>query len=178
MQMSHASAQFSGPIPGESLTVAPGSVPWEQPPKFTQVNDAMQYILNKMQDPKQIHAFLATMEMGAPLDAVLWTLIQHGFAEGLWTPSLGIILMQPLAHFFVNILKRAGIKYIPSYTPFKGENDDLFGAVRQKQVKQKIDKEEVKKFEASLKTASDTSTMVSSIPSGGLMSPPTQGATS
>lgn len=178
MNLSPSNMHLSGPIPGQSLTVDPGSVPWETPPKFTQVDDAIQFIIKQMQDPQHVHAFLATMEMGAPLDTVLGTLIQHGFAEGLWTPSLGAILMQPLAHMFVAMLKRAGIKYIPSYRPMKGQLDSLFGAVQKKSAQQKVTKEEFKKFQDQLKTSSDAADAMNAPPSGGLMSPPTQGATS
>lgn len=166
-------AHLSGPIPGSSLTVAPGSVPWEKPPMFTQVDDAIQYILKQFQSKDVVHQFLATMEMGAPLDTVVWTTLQHGFMSGKWSPSLALLLIKPVTYLFTAMLKRAGVKYITTYSPKKGQLDDLFAGIQQKDKQAKVNSAKVKEFMIDAKSQ-DTSNIPTSAQSlgNGLMVPP------
>lgn len=168
MNLPQDAQHLSGPIPGSSLTVAPGSVPWEQPSMFTKVDDAIQFILKQFQNKDTVHRFLATMEMGAPLDVVVWTVISHGFTEGKWTPSLGMLLVKPVTYLFLSLLKRAKIKYLVSYSPRKGQLDDLFAGIEMKKKQQKVSETQVKEFIDGAKVKEATPT----VPSNGLMSPP------
>lgn len=169
MNMPQDAQHMSGPIPGSSLTVAPGSVPWEKPPMFTQVDDAVQFIIKQFQNKENVHRFLATMEMGAPLDTTVWTLIQHGFMDGKWTPSLGMLLIKPITYLLTAMLKRAKIKYLISYSPQKGQLDDLFAGLQQKKEKQKVSDTQVKQF---MSDAKSQTAAPPTMPTGGLMSPP------
>lgn len=172
-------AHLSGPIAGSSLTRAPGSVPWEKPPQYTSVDEVMHFFLEQFQDPKMVHHFLATMEAGAPLDITIYTILSHGFSEGKWTPSLMILLIKPLTALCMMLLHRANVKYIPSYSPKKGENDDLFAMVAKKKEKDKVTAAEAKKFICAAKTAvAPTATLpeqAAAVPQGGFMSPPSPG---
>ena len=39
---------FDRPIPGQSLTSTPKAWPWENPPEFTDVDEAFMYIIEKI----------------------------------------------------------------------------------------------------------------------------------
>lgn len=176
MALDPSSMHLSGPIPGQSLTVAPGSVPWEKPPMYTTVDQAMKFFLQSFQNEENVHEFLATMESGAPLDTVVYTILSHGFAEGKWTPSLMILLIKPVVTMLAAILKHAGIKYLPSYTPHKGKNDGVFAMLMQKKEKDKVTQEQIKTVmeDAKAKEAMpDTGTLSTPPPqSKGFMSMP------
>lgn len=145
-QLSPANAHFSGPIPGESLTRAPGSVPWERPPQYTKVDEVMHYFIQQFQNKDIVHNLLAVIEQGAPLDTVIHTILMHGFTEGKWTPALAIMLVHPLEALFRNMLKRAGIKYINSYTAHKGQNDSVFQAAIDKKDQDAVNTQRAKDF--------------------------------
>jgi hypothetical protein len=166
-------AHLSGPIAGSSLTRAPGSVPWEKPPQYTSVDDAMQFFVKAFQNPDNVHQFLATIEAGAPLDVTIYTILSHGFAEGKWTPSLMILLIKPLTMLLHVMLDRAKIKYIATYTPQKGKLDSLFDLVNQKKTQEKVTSQQVSQF---VKVAKDqvapTTPDIPAPASAGLMSPP------
>lgn len=175
---------IDGPIPGQSLTHAPGSVPWEHPPKFTDVNSAMQFLLKQLQDEETVHSFLASIEAGAPLDITVYTVLSHGFAEGLWTPSLMILLVKPLSTLLAAMLRHAGIKALASYTPQKGKLDNVFATIATKQQQAKVQTPKIKELMMQAKNmqlpSSNSPAVVSA--NKGFMSPPnpqpqTQGAT-
>lgn len=166
---------FSGPIAGSSLTRAPGSVPWEKPPMYTTVDDAMKFFVQQFQNPMMVHSFLATIEAGAPLDVTIYTILSHGFAEGKWTPSLMVMLIKPFTALCVMLLHRAKIKYIPSYSQKKGQLDNIFDLINQKKAQDKVTNMQVKNIVGTAKTATAPSaTPMPATPAGGLMSPPTQ----
>ena len=49
---------YSAPIPGQSLTDEPGKWAWEKPTKFTDVNDAFRYTVNRLSDdPATMNSF-------------------------------------------------------------------------------------------------------------------------
>lgn len=185
MPLSPTQQVLNGPIPGESLTQAPGSRPYEQPPQYTTIDDAMNSILKSLQDKKNTHHLLALLEAGVPMNVIVGTLLQHGFAEGKWAPSMTFLLMAPLSMLLVRIAKEAGIKYIPSYNGKRDPGlDDLYSIIEKKKAKEKVSTVANKKFEQVLKTAKvspDTAAQLSPASnmnksSGGFMSAP--GATS
>ena len=44
---------FNAPIPGQGLTDEPGNYPWEHPPQFPEIEDAADFIYDRLSDPKQ-----------------------------------------------------------------------------------------------------------------------------
>ena len=48
--MANPNVFLSAPIPGQSLTVEPGSVPWENPPEYAKLEDVVKYYTNKLDD--------------------------------------------------------------------------------------------------------------------------------
>ena len=44
--------RFDAPIPGQSLTDTPGNYPWEHPSQFSTVEEASEYIWDRLHDTK------------------------------------------------------------------------------------------------------------------------------
>lgn len=103
---------LDGPIPGESLTGELGSKPWEKPPRFPQIQDAMDYILSMASNKKKAKQILAFLEMGVPVEGLAKTIVISGFQQGLWTVSSGMMLLEPIAKMIYTIGKKAKIKNI------------------------------------------------------------------
>ncbi len=192
MPLNPSQLGLSGPIPGESLTRAPGDAPWEKPPQYAQIDDAMNFIMKQFSDRAHCHGLLAVLEAGAPMDVIVSTILKHGFAEGKWTPSLAALLAKPLALLLHKLATQAGVKYIPSYKNPKNDLNQLLAMVESKKHKEKVTAEQVKKFQAAIKSGvspgkaadqepdeddmggpsdNDADNAPSNIPQGGLMSP-------
>lgn len=101
---------FNAPIPGQSLTSEPGAHPFEKPPQYTTVDEAMRFLFNQCTDTKHLHKILALLESGASVEAIVKTILFGGFAHGLWTVDLQLLLAKPTIALIMSIAKKAGIK--------------------------------------------------------------------
>lgn len=122
-----------GPIPGQSLTKAPGSYPFEQPPMFATPEEAFEALVNALADPKATDRLLNMMELGMPVYSIVYTLLMSGFAEGKWTPDVAMLMAEPLSTLMFRLAKDAGIK---AETGVKEEEDDMLELVMQKRMRE------------------------------------------
>lgn len=104
-----AGHMFSAPIPGQSLAKKPGNSPWQAPPKFVKLNDACNYIFDKLTQPPMTRQILMFFKHGVPLEAIARICIFPGFSEGMWTPNLGLLMVKPVMYMLAGIAQRAGI---------------------------------------------------------------------
>lgn len=103
---------MGGPIPGQSLTREPGASPWEKPPQYTDLDEAMEFLVNSITKTKNAHSLLALMEGGVPITAILQTILMQGFMDGKWTPDLAILLMQPLTALLIKMAQMYEIEFV------------------------------------------------------------------
>ena len=94
---------FNGPPAGHSLTGAPGQWPWEKPPEFVTPEDAMEFIVQKVNKPDVKENFLRLLASGVPVEAITNTITFAGFTEGQWTVDTAEILKPPVAMFFIGL---------------------------------------------------------------------------
>lgn len=90
--ISTAMALMNGPIPGASLTVAPGSRPYEQPPKYTKEDDALYAILNSLTSKTSGAATGVALSKGVYASDIANTFLVEGVAKGMWTPDLAALI--------------------------------------------------------------------------------------
>lgn len=107
------------PIPGQSLTREPGSAPWEQPPRYTDPEEAIVQLLDTLTEEKQALHICAMLDAGIPVSTIVHSLLLQGFTQGYWSPDLAIIISGPLAAIITKIGMMAGVEDIKS-----GEKED------------------------------------------------------
>jgi hypothetical protein len=110
-------SMFSGPIAGQSLTHEPKNMPWEHPPQFVQVDEAMNFIMKELLEPRNLKELLQLMNAGMSIEAITRTFIMSGFANGKWTPTLAMLLYKPLMLALISIAKKAGLLEVPVAHP-------------------------------------------------------------
>ena len=49
---------FDAPVAGQGLTDEPGNYPWEHPPQFPAIEDAADFIYERLSNPKQLKRLL------------------------------------------------------------------------------------------------------------------------
>lgn len=101
---------FNRVIPGQSLTAAPGSMPYEKPPQFVSPDKAMEYLMQNLVKPDSVTKLKLLLESDVPVEGLVRTILFSGMAEGKWTYDLCVLLAKPLAGLVITIAKLAGAK--------------------------------------------------------------------
>ena len=98
---------FDAPVPGESLTNTPGNAAWEHPPTHAKVEDALEFINDRMMDKESGMRALALMDIGIPIEALVKIITFSGFIEGKWTVDIAKVLEPMVAMLLAKMVKDA-----------------------------------------------------------------------
>lgn len=101
---------FDAPIPGQSLTDEPGNYPWEHPPQYTNPEEAMAFLYDRVTEPEIVEQVIAMLDSGVPVEAIVRVMTFSGFMNGKFNPDLAFVLVQPLMNMVSAIGIRAGIE--------------------------------------------------------------------
>ena len=146
---------FNAPIPGQGLTDEPGNYPWEHPPQFPAIEDAADFIYDRLSDPKQLKRLLTMMRVGVPIEALVKVITFSGFLEGKFTVDVARLLEPIVA---MQIMSKAQVAEIPAKINLEDTEDtefykdmakvkksiDLDNLPMDKMTEEKIEKESVK----------------------------------
>lgn len=103
-------AKMDRPIPGQSLTNDPESpAPYEQPPKFTNVHEASQYMWDKITDDEVYESLMTGFSKGVPVMPVVQVLLFDEFQQGTFNPDLMLMLVEPTAYMLIALAERLDI---------------------------------------------------------------------
>jgi hypothetical protein len=120
--MDVSETSFNRPIPGESLTAELGARPWQNPPQYSTVDEAMSYYIPRMAQDEFAKGLLNVMEMGVPLTVLANTIQIAGVMEGKHTVDVGILVMPAIIETMKLIGDSAGVEY---NTGMDNESDSL-----------------------------------------------------
>lgn len=138
---------FSGPVPGESLTLPPKNQPWEQPPQFVRMEDAMNFLFNQLLEPKFFKQLMKMLDAGMSVEAIVRTILFGGFTMGKWTVDLAMLMYKPLMLTIITLAKSAGIKHAPivmkesldKFLQGRFQVDDMFDTAKIKDEVQEVE---------------------------------------
>lgn len=99
-------SMFGAAIPGQSLTREPGNAPWEQPPQYPKVEDALDMYMDRLEEEDVQDKILFLLERKMPLDVIVNTFLMTGEMKGKHTPDVSL-LIGPVMHEFVKGLADA-----------------------------------------------------------------------
>ena len=103
--------QFQEPLPGMSLTTEPEGRPWERPAKYSNPDDAVDFYIQQLADPKRIAQALEILELGYPLASLVDSLIMNGVMQGLHSIDTAIIVAPAIFELLQGIADHVGISY-------------------------------------------------------------------
>lgn len=101
---------LDGPTPGQSLLGEPRSKPWERPPQFVEVEDALDYIWRMLCKPAVTKSTLTMLSQGMSVEAMARTLLFTGFAEGKWSWDMCMLMGRSVCIMIAGLGKAAGIR--------------------------------------------------------------------
>ena len=100
---------FNAPVPGFALTQPKGKFAWDKPSRFTNPDEAIGYVLDKLEQPKTEERFARLMLSGASVESIVNTISFAGFSEGNWTPDVAEIIKPAIAVYLIKIALDKGI---------------------------------------------------------------------
>ena len=103
--------RFDAPIPGMSMTAELGARPWQSPPQYSTVDDAIEYYLDRMSSDDFLDQLTDVMEMGIPITTIANTMQLGNVMEGVHTVDVGMLIMPVLVEMMMLVGDSAGIEY-------------------------------------------------------------------
>ena len=102
---------FNAPIPGQGLTAELGARPWQTPPQYVTVEDALDYYIPRLESEEVSEQLLDVLEMGVPVTNVADTMQTGGVLQGKHSVDVGMLILPVLVELIMVIADAAGIKY-------------------------------------------------------------------
>ena len=102
---------FDRPTPGMSLTAELGNRPWQQPPQYSTVEEALQWYIPRLTNPELLDQLLDVMESGIPLTTIADAMQTGGVMEGKHSLDVGILILPVLIETMAYLADEAGIEY-------------------------------------------------------------------
>ena len=108
---------LSRPIPGQSLTHEVRARPWQNPPQFSTVEEAMGWYLDRFDNNEVVQELLSVMEMGIPLSTIANSMQLGGVLQGIHTIDVGILIMPVLMEIMKHLAEKTDTKYVMGDEP-------------------------------------------------------------
>lgn len=103
--------EIDAPIAGQSLTAELGNRPWQQPPQYATVEEALEYYIPRITEPTLQDDLMNVIELGIPLTTIADALQSGGAMEGKHTIDVGILIMPVLMETLAYLAEEQGIEY-------------------------------------------------------------------
>lgn len=151
MALERTQNPFDAPIPGQSLTDSPKNYVWENPPRFTKIEDASIFVWERLQRKDTLTKMIMMLETGVSVESLTRVIIFSGFMEGAFNVDLAILLTPVVQKMIMAIGQASGIEKIKVTRPKPKETQkvlkDIFNSknfaedIRRMESKNKKDKE-------------------------------------
>ena len=132
---------FDAPVPGMSLTTEPGNRPWENPPQFAQIEEVLEYYIDRLSDEDRQEDMLAIIEDGMPINMLVDSTISTGVMSGLHTVEAGLLAAPVLSEFIQALADIEGTKYTLSTAYTKAGLSPAMQRKAEKMIQQELQAE-------------------------------------
>jgi hypothetical protein len=97
-----------------SLTTEPGNRPWEQPPKFTEVGEVIDFYSDKITTAEVMDNIATLLEEGMPALNIANVLIKNGLMIGVHSVDTGFLATPVVVELIKSIAAIYDIGYVES----------------------------------------------------------------
>ena len=102
---------FSTPIPGQSLTKEPRAYPWEDPPKYSNPEDALIWHIDRLEKPERTKAVLTLLELGLDVVTLTEGILRGGVVQGMHTIDVSLIIAPVIHEYITGTANTVGIDF-------------------------------------------------------------------
>ena len=89
--------------PGHSLTQPKGKWAWDQPSRFTDPEEAIDFIIDKLEEPAVEKDMLKLMLAGISIEEMVETIALGGFSTGHYTPDVAELIKAPVGMYLAGL---------------------------------------------------------------------------
>lgn len=100
------------PIPGISLTGEPGNAPWEQPPKYTTIDEVIDFYSDRITDEDVLPDLISTIKGNVSLMTIADGMIRMGMMEGIHSIDAGMLVKPVIIELLMSMAEIYDIKYV------------------------------------------------------------------
>lgn len=108
---------LDAPIPGQSLTMQKGAMAFEHPPRFTNIYEATDFILEGLLAKKRKTQVVLLLKQGASCESIARTILMAGCMGSYWTPDMALLMGKTVMYTIYTIGTLAGVKSIKMKNP-------------------------------------------------------------
>lgn len=112
---------FDAAIPGQSLTGPKGGTPMEHPPQYANVDDALEYLFERLTTKRQVVRLVLMLKKGMPVEYIARAILFQGFSSGKWTPDVAMLMLRIVMAMIIAIATNAGVKNPTILNPDKDQ---------------------------------------------------------
>lgn len=102
---------LDAPIAGQSLTAELGGRPWQQPPQYATVEQAIQYHVPRLINPEVLDDIMNVIETGIPLTVIAQSLQGGAVMQGKHSIDVGILITPVLMETLAYLAEEQGVEY-------------------------------------------------------------------
>ena len=102
---------FDAPIPGMAMTHELGARPWQNPPQYATIEEALDYYIPRMANDDFADQLVDIMQMGVHLTTLANTVQMAGVMDGRHSADIGILILPVLIEMMQFIGDSAGVEY-------------------------------------------------------------------
>ena len=103
---------FDAPIPGQSLTHELSDRPWQNPPEYNTIEEALDFYIPRITKPDMAARLLDTIETKIPLTSIADTLTLGGVLQGLHTIDVAVLLNPIIVELMEGMAVNAEVPYV------------------------------------------------------------------
>ena len=141
---------FNAPIPGQSLTTEPKNYPWENPPEYSNAEDALMWHMDRLDDPEKTKACMGLLELGLDVVTLTEGLLRGAVAEGIHTIDTSLIIGPVIHEYITGTADAAGIDYKEGLSENKMDMDALDSQIKEQEAKKILEDIDNKKEDIDL----------------------------
>ena len=103
---------IDAPIAGQSLTAELGNRPWQKPPQYTTVEEALDYYIPRLTDVEMQDDLMNVIELGIPLTTIADALQSGGTMDGKHSIDVGILIIPVLIETLAYLAEEQEVEYV------------------------------------------------------------------
>ena len=103
---------IDAPIAGQSLTTELGNRPWQNPPQYTTVEEALDFYIPRLTDVETQDDLMNVIELGIPLTTIADALQSGGTMDGKHSIDVGILIIPVLIETLAYLAEEQGVEYV------------------------------------------------------------------
>jgi hypothetical protein len=101
---------LDAPVPGQSLTLPKGATPMEQPPRFVKLDEALDFVFDRLTEPKQLTKMILLLKNGSSCEYLARTILFAGGMNAMWNVDLMMLMADKVMYMIAALGQVKGVK--------------------------------------------------------------------